>query len=148
MYARHKNGAEWNDLEDFPAFHTIKADQSFNWNAFSIPIWVRFTGSEELIFNENYGVVSYKVNGIREKKNYKGVEKKYFNLLHIPEEKNYSHCQLESISAASKAERRDIRMTLKHCCKVIVKPNETYNEKAVKYDLLKMKFEQLILKLF
>ncbi len=146
MFARHKGVAEWDDNDDFPAFYKIKADQSFNWNVFSIPVWVRFAGSDELVFKENYGIVSYNVKGIREKKKFKDVEKKYFNLLHMPVDKNYSHCQLESASFTDKEERRGIRMTLKHCCEVIVKPNEAYNKKLIKYDLIKMKFEQILMK--
>lgn len=123
MFSRHKPGAEWKQGEDYPDFNTIKADQSFNWSAYSIPIWTRF--NDQKIYYADYGVMAYSVKTILFIKKRLNQHEDYFKLDHKPVDYNYSHCELlGDISDKNKTERREIRMIFKHNCMVKFMPFE------------------------
>lgn len=122
MYARHKPGVEWKKGDEYPDFTKIKSDQSFNWNAYSLPSWVRFNDRKE--YKADYGVLGYSVSTLKGKskknKDYKGL---YF-IIHDPKETNYSHCELAICDGVSitKKQKRGYRMTLSHKSKKCLQP--------------------------
>lgn len=115
MYARHKPHSEWKLGEDYPDFTKIKSDQSFNWSAFSIPVWARFNSQK--IYQADYGVISYSVYTIRNAHLFdENVPANVFGIHHVPDPNNYSHCELYEINNHSKIDKRAWRMALKHRC--------------------------------
>lgn len=125
MYARHKPGSEWKIGDDYPDFSKIKSDQSFNWSAYSIPAWVRFTENREL--KNDYGVLGYSVNTI------KGLTTKnnnlcnLYDLTHKPLEYNYSHCELKEKIPVNRPLKREWRMNLVHgCCRYLYPYQKSY----------------------
>ena len=114
MYARHKPGVQWKIGDEFPDFKQIRSDQSFNWSAFSIPVWARFNERQEFFYN--YGVMGYSVHTIRNAHLYKQeneqIPEKAFGITHKPLENNYSHCEIFPINAQTKIEKRSFRYYL------------------------------------
>ena len=106
LYSRHKSISEWKEGEEFPDFNQIKVDQSFNWSAFSYPVWVRFNPEKE--YMKNYGIMSYKVRTFRNLHKFSQIlPEKSFGIKHEPEKNNYSHCELYAINIQVDHKRRD-----------------------------------------
>ena len=106
---------DWVEGEDFPDFEKIKSNQSFNWSAFSIPIWARFTNLR--VYKSDYGIIGYNVRTIRKTGTLNPkFENDTFKLEHKPIENNYSHCELVQLKAVAKKDKRELRMTFKHNC--------------------------------
>ena len=138
LYARHKPGHDWNEIEGLPDFTKIKINpnepsnnQSFNWDRFSKPHWVRFNPHKKYL-NE-YAVVGFLTETIRNlSKHDPDLEIDLVDVEHKPEEINYSHCQLSCLekfklieTKRQKKERASsIRMVMKHNSKVFLQPNE------------------------
>jgi hypothetical protein len=123
MYARHPN-TDWGTDQEFPLFEKISSNQSFNWSAYSIPTWARFTDQQE--FRYNYGVAGYYVKTIREAHKLKqDVLENSYGLKHDPNSNNYSHCVLypDEIPKNNKKLKRAYRATLKHKIKRSIYPN-------------------------
>ena len=122
MFARHKPGDDWKVGDPYPNFSRIKSNQSFNWSAYSIPIWTRFTDKKE--YRKNHGVVGYRVGTIRFTSKFNKDFSDYtFDVKHKPFRYNYSHCELVVNKNLNKAQKRSIRMTLVHNCVVSIYPN-------------------------
>lgn len=135
LYKRHKPGHDWDENLDLPDFSKIRIEpdnqnenQSFNWEKFSEPHWVRFTPQGEYLLQ--YAVVGYLTETIRKADIYdQRVEKDLVDVEHDPIEENYSHCQifcLDKLKQMQKAERkkqkRFIRLAMKHKALVSLKP--------------------------
>lgn len=136
MYARHKPGSQWKDLEDFPNFESIRSDQSVNWSAFSIPVWVRFNDAKE--YKSDYGVAAYSVYSIRNAHLYnEHLKENSSTVKHMPDDNNYSHCQFHHKDLSKKG-RRLFRMTLKHHCTPLIYPKTKYSKLNFLYDFLVM----------
>ncbi len=126
LYTRHKPSTDWNEEEGLPDFTKIKIDQSFNWCNFSIPIWTRFTDKKEYL--SEYAVAGFKVKTIRNEHLTKGIfDTRVIDIEHKPVAANYSHCELIKIRDLNKAEKREIRATLRHKCIIPLRPNEKRN---------------------
>lgn len=138
LYARHKPGYDWIEEEGLPDFSKIKIDpktpsknQSFNWDRFSEPHWVRFNPQKEYL--KEYAVVGFLVETIRNLKQTNcELENDLVDVEHEPVNINYSHCQLVCLERLKKKKqnkkiRRAIRMAMKHNSKVVLKPNEEIN---------------------
>jgi hypothetical protein len=127
MYSRHKPDSQWQRGDDYPDFNQIKADQSLNWSAFSIPIWVRFNNQREYLYD--YGVVGYPVKAILNISDETN-KKKLVSLKHEPDPNNYSHCEITPALGPEmdKATKRLLRLRLKQNCKVFYKPDESQDE--------------------
>ena len=142
MYARHKPGPQWEDQDDFPNFDSIRSDQSVNWSAFSIPVWVRFTNTKE--YKSDYGVAAYSVFGVRNAHLYnKQLKENSSTVKHIPVDFNYSHCQFHHQNL-SKKERRLFRITLKHHCKPLIYPKTRYRKINLFFGLFVMLKHRLL----
>lgn len=123
MYARHPK-TDWGPDQDFPAFEKISSNQSFNWSAFSIPEWARFTDNQE--YRQNYGVAGYYVKTIRKAHELKqDVPRSAYGLKHDPIDNNYSHCVLfpDEIPKKNKKLKRAYRAALRHKIKLSIYPN-------------------------
>ena len=119
MYARHPR-SHWSEDEDFPQFETIRSKQSFNWSAFSIPIWARFNDLME--YQSGYGVAGYRVKTIRRAHEYNDeLPKEACGIKHDPIENNYSHCELYP-DRITRSAGRLYRLTLKNNVKRPVRP--------------------------
>lgn len=125
MYARHKPGSDWKENDEYPDFSKIRSTQSFNWSAFSIPIWTRFNDKKE--YYQDYGVIGYAVQTIRYPNQFDSkVPNGIFDIKHDPADSNYSHCELyESSDSSTKIEKRAYRMALVHKCSIELKPLST-----------------------
>ena len=143
MYSRHKPNIQWKPEADYPEFNQIKADQSFNWSAFSIPIWTRF--NDKMEFLKDYGIIGIKVETI-----YRSSRKFIQNvnpiLFHKLLETNYSHCEMNpECVPKNKKKRREFRMMFKHNAIVYLKPFDEYasnkeeESRRIKSDLTTMK---------
>jgi hypothetical protein len=121
MYARHKPDVQWKEGDDFPDFNQIRAYQSFNWSAFSLPLWVRFNDEKEYL--KDYGIVSFSVRTILLNSTQNSLQTKNpYNLVHQKIPNNYSHCELIETTKLDKAKKRELRLSLKHNAKVICMP--------------------------
>jgi len=127
LYMRNKPGYGWKIEERLPDFNTIKLDQSFNWCLFSIPEWTRFNNDKEYL--RNYAIIGIKVDSIRFTKKYNSNFDNFtWTPQHVPTDNNYSHCELKVIkNDLTKAQIRELRMTLKHKSEIFFKPNENCN---------------------
>ncbi|RLD56920.1 MAG: hypothetical protein DRJ05_10530 [Bacteroidetes bacterium] len=147
MYARHVPSHDWDMSEGYPDITKIKADQSFNWSAYSIPIWTRFNDVKK--YREDTGIAGYSVKTI---KNTNAINSKFKNnileLEHLPRENNYSHCQLSGLKTFTKPERLAIRVTFKHNWRIEVKPNVNINTRKLFLDILKMYIHRIYTKLY
>jgi len=117
LYSRHKAYSQWEKDVDYPDFNQIQIDQSFNWSAFSYPVWTRFNPEKE--YMPNYGIMSYKVFTIKNLHKYSElIPKNSIGIEHAPEEYNYSHCQLYPINSdfekckINREKRRELRHIL------------------------------------
>lgn len=127
-FARHKPSSDWNAQEELPDFSKIKLDQSFNWSIYSIPLWTRFDDS--MNYKSDYAVVGYKVSTIRLTNRINPSFQNFiFDIKTDPLENNYSHIVLvtDPDLKINKTQKRELRMTLKHRCKVSLLPNEKQN---------------------
>ena len=134
LYARHKPGYDWDEKEGLPDFSKIKIDpynkeknQSFNWDRFSEPKWVRY--NIELVYQNEYAVIGYKVSSIRNINEINcDISNNLIDVEHDPIECNYSHCQLECMDDLkannSRQLRNLLRMAIKHNAQVLFGPNE------------------------
>jgi len=147
MYARHKAGADWVEGEEYPDLSKIKHDQSFNWSAYSIPEWARFNDIPSYV-GDNYGVIGYKVNTIRNINRYVDTSSaEPYKIKHESLEFNYSHCQFTESVKLSKSEKRAIRWAYKNACKIYYRPNETVNRKKILLGKFLMYLHRLTTKL-
>lgn len=125
LYARHKPGSQWKEGDEYPDFDQIRSNQSFNWSAFSLPIWTRFNNRKEYLMD--YGVVGYSVYTIKNiHKLDPTIPKSMFGINHKPEPNNYSHCEL-ICKTNVKSHKRAFRMNLKHRCKIHYLPYQKNN---------------------
>lgn len=138
LYARHKPGYDWKEVEGLPDFTKIKIDpddkdknQSFNWEKFSEPHWVRFNPQKEYL--KDYAVVGFLTETIRNiEQNSENLMPNLLDVEHDPDEINYSHCQLSCLEKfkaiptkkQKRSAKRAIRMAMRHRSKVFLKPNE------------------------
>ncbi len=135
LYARHKPGHDWNEEEGLPDFSKIKINpkkpsenQSFNWDQYSEPHWVRFNPQKEYL--KEYAVVGFLVETIRNIKTFNDeLENDFVDVEHEPVKINYSHCQLVCLEKLrliknNKPVRRALRMAMKHNSEVFLRPNE------------------------
>jgi len=130
LYQRHKPGIDWVEKEGLPDFSKIKIDpkkpennQSYNWDRYSEPHWVRFNPQKE--YQIEYAVVGYLTETIRNLKNYNSkLLNNFLDVEHVPVDINYSHCQLSCDRGATKSVRREMRKTLRHKVKVYLNPYE------------------------
>jgi hypothetical protein len=147
MYARHKPGYDWKDGDDYPDYTKIKPTQSFNWSAFSIPVWTRFNDRKEYL--SDYGIMGYSVNSIRNAHHFSRIlPEKAFGLRHIPLEYNYSHCETYFNTAINdNINRREFRYILKTAWEVKIFPYSNVNKLNTLFELLfmiKHRFQMLI----
>ena len=140
MYARHPESF-WNQQAgEYLAFEKIRSDQSFNWSAFSIPIWVRF--NDRKVYQENYIVVGYYVNTIRNTHKLKPeLPPNSYGLKHDPIENNYSHCELYP-DKIEKKWKRAYRITLKHKFKIIINSHSNRSTLRMGLDYSTMYFHR------
>lgn len=141
LYARHKPGYDWNEAEGLPDYNKIKINpdspeknQSFNWEQYSEPHWVRF--KSEKIYLKDYAVVGYLAGTLKHiEKNIddeKSALSDLINVEHEPIEINYSHCQIsctdkfKKITTNKKSIKRALRMAIRHQATVFLKPNEEF----------------------
>lgn len=137
LYARHKPSSDWNEEDGLPDFTRVKLDQSFNWCLLSIPVWTRF--NEEREYLADYAVAAFSVFTIRESHRYTDAfESQVLDVEHVPLEDNYSHSELVCLSKLDKTQRREIRMTLRHNCRVPLKPNQKRSPLGILLDLARM----------
>ena len=137
VYARHKPSTDWDHRNGLPDFSRIKIDQSFNWCDFSIPIWTRFNDEREYL--SDYAVAAFGVKTIREShKKCTLFDSQVLDVEHIPFPHNYSHCALIALKALSKKERRELRMALRHGCRVPLRPNEQQGIIGMAIDRIRM----------
>ncbi len=137
LYQRHKPGYDWKESEGLPDFTKIKIDpkdnknnQSYNWELFSAPAWVRFNEQKE--YKKEYAVVSYLAGTIRNIERYDNsnlLEPGLLGVEHTPNDINYSHCQLYCTdkfvnSEELRKKRRAARLAIKHGAKTLLKPFE------------------------
>lgn len=136
QYARHKPGHDWNERHELPDYTKIKIDpnnknnQSFNWDQFSEPHWVRFDPQGKYLID--YAVVGFLTGTIRNVDQFdNNIENGLIDVEHKPIENNYSHCQLyctekfKNIETNKKTIRRAIRMAMRHNSHVFLKPFES-----------------------
>jgi hypothetical protein len=143
LFARHKPGREWLIGDEYPDFTKIKSDQSFNWSAFSIPIWVRF--NDQMTYLDGYGVVGYSVFTIRKAhKINTGLPENMYGVKHNSLVFNYSHCTLYPINASNQT-KRDFRMSLKHKCQKKIYPNSNRPWFKNTFDRLIMFYHRILL---
>lgn len=147
MYARHKPGSDWKDGDEYPDFSKIRSNQSFNWSAFSIPIWVRFNDREEYL--KEYGVIGYSVETIRNFHDDVLVSTTSpYGVKHYPLKSNYSHCEMyESKTLITKAEKREFRLKIKHNCIKNLKPYEQRRKTQILLDYVKMYWHRLLIQM-
>jgi len=142
MYARHKPGYDWNPDEEFPDFSKISSYQSFNWSAFSIPVWVRFNDQKE--YKKDYGVIGYSVNTIR---NIHIIDKTLplnsYGIKHKPEEFNFSHSELYPLNITKK-HKRIYRLNLKHKCQKKILPYSNVSRLRIFFDYFIMLKHRLL----
>ena len=145
MYARHKPNVDWKVGEEYPDFSKIRSQQSFNWSAFSLPVWVRFNNNKE--YQSGYGVIGYSVNTI---KNIhlinKDIPENLFCLHHVPENNNYSHCELYPPNKVSKKDGREFRMMLKHNCQKHILPERKVTWVKILMDFPVMWYHRFLFK--
>ena len=137
---------DWEEGDEYPDFSKIRSKQSFNWSAFSIPLWARFTDKME--YRAGYGVIGYKVRTIRKANSVNPIlENGLFNIKHQPIETNYSHCELFTTKELGRKEGRDLRMTFKHNCIRPILPSMNRSKIHIFYDYMMMYSHRSILKL-
>jgi len=144
MFTRHKPLTEWAEGDEYPNFSSIKITkpQSFNWSAFSLPIWVRYTDQKE--YKSDYGVVGYRVGTLRyTNKIDPAFENFTFDVRHDPLENNFSHCELEVKKSLSKKDRRLIRITFKHKCVVSIYPMSSPSKSQLLVDYVRLMYHQI-----
>ena len=93
-----------------------------------MPHWVKINNHK--IYLSKYGVASYSAETLRNAHLYSIIEKNLFGVRHEPIEVNFSHCEMyitDESHKPNKAERRAIRMALKHNCKVVIYPDREIN---------------------
>jgi len=118
MYARHAPN-HWEKRRKFPDVTQIRSDQSFNWSAFSIPVWTRFNNKKE--YKENHGVCGYSVYTIRNAHLFNNnLPKNAYGVKHTPIETNFSHCELYSINVGRRNQK--LKNAYRHALKVNAKP--------------------------
>lgn len=123
MYARHKPNVDWKIGDEFPDFSKIRSNQSFNWSAYSLPVWVRFNNQKE--YYHGYGVMAYSVNTLKNAHLIdENISANMFGIRHVPEFNNYSHCELYETNNHSTKEKRAWRMMLKHNCQKHILPGQ------------------------
>lgn len=144
LYARHKPGYDWDEIEGLPDYTKIKIDpeipeknQSLNWDQYSEPHWVRF--NPEKVYLKEYAVVGFLTETIRHIEGCdENSELDLSNLIdveHDPIEINYSHCQISCTDKfrnvptkkEKKSRKRALRMAMRHRSEVFLKPNEEMN---------------------
>ena len=144
MYARHKPGSEWIEGEEYPDFSKIKSNQSFNWSAFSLPVWVRFNHLKE--YKNEYGVLGYSVNTIRNTNLFtRNLNENTYGVKHIPIDFNYSHCELFPINV-DKKQKREFRLMLKNNCSKELYPHQKCDTEKLILDYIKMLRHWLLMK--
>lgn len=134
MYARHKPESDWKNDDEYPDFNIIKADQSFNWSAYSTGLWAKF--SDKMEFKNDYGIVAYNVKSIRNSLGKISNDDGHTTINHKPLLANYSHCELSGTlkQVTNKALKREIRANFKHNCIVICKPKSNKKNKVSTID--------------
>lgn len=140
IFARHSSSSDYTG--DLPNFGSIKHDQSFNWSAFSIPSWVRFGPFKEYK-KDTHGIAGYSIGIFLDPKSQKNEDAK-FNLVHKPEENNYSHVIIENnsinnlkVSLFKKAIRRQIELA--HLSIYDCLPKNEYTSETIKMHYLLMR---------
>ncbi len=147
MYSRHKPGIDWRIGDDFPDFGKIKVDQSFNWSAFSIPVWARYTDLKE--YKSEYGILGICVRSIRKTHEINTIfDNNSWIVRHDPKQFNYSHCELHLLIELNRCQRRQLRMTLKHKATCLLSPQKEYKLRYLMGDYLIMLYHRLIFKFF
>jgi len=137
LYSRHKPSSNWNTDEGLPDFTQIKIDQSFNWCNYSIPIWTRFNDKQK--YSASYAVAGFHVGTIRNNhQKLKSFDSQAVTIQHKPIETNYSHCELKAPKTLTKTERRELRATFRHNCKVPLHPNQNRVPPLILTDILLM----------
>jgi len=145
MYARHKPGVQWKEGDDFPDFATIRSKQSFNWSAYSIPVWTRFKNKKEYL--NNYGVAGYSVNTIRNSGLINTLfENNTFSILHSPLDYNYSHCELNQLKDIPHKNKREIRYTFAVNCIRPIRPDQQIKLSRTLIDRLIMYYHRFLTK--
>lgn len=143
IFMRHKPGSVWKDKADFPEYSQISSDQSFNWGAFSIPLWVRFNDRGKYL--EEYGVTGVTIKAVRESHKYNGnLPPNLYGLHHVPVKLNYSHSELYKINIDNfqkrviKEYKQEFRYHLKQRNKLKIFPNEEINYLRLRWHYLLM----------
>ena len=125
LFQRCKPGYGWIEKEGLPDYTKIQIDpknektQSYNWERFSKPHWVRFNLSEKYLIE--YAVVGFLPLNIRNLHEYYPMYKEYdpwviksiLDVEHKPEEINYSHCQLLCIPPPSLPVTKRVKRSMK-----------------------------------
>lgn len=145
MYARHKPGVDWMVDNDYPEFSKIKTDQSFNWSAFSIPVWARFNNQKH--YYHDYGVMGYSVNTLKNSHLIdSNIPAGLFRIHHDPDPLNYSHCESYQPHQPSTKEKRAWRMVLKHKCQKHILPERKCSWLKIVSDYPIMWYHRLLVK--
>lgn len=140
MYARHPKSF-WDEESGYPKYEKISSQQSFNWSAFSIPIWVRFNDKKD--YKKSNGVAGYFVQTIKNAHLIDPIiPPNSYGLRHFPLEYNYSHCELYP-DQIEKRFKRAFRMALKHKCKVIINPYSSSEKSNLIIDYLMMYYHKI-----
>lgn len=143
LYSRHKPSSNWNHEEGLPDFTKIKIDQSFNWCNYTIPLWTRFNLEKEYL--QEYAVAGIKVKTIREEHTKLDCfDQKIIDIIHDPIDINYSHCQLNTFQTLNRIDRRQLRATFRHKCKVPLKPNEKRYKLLQYFDIIIMYLRRIL----
>jgi len=145
LYARHKPGTQWKEGEEYPDFNQIRSNQSFNWSAFSLPIWTRFNDRKEYLMD--YGIVGYSVYTVKNiHKLDQTIPENLFGISHKPDPNNYSHCELYCKTNV-RSYKRAFRMKLKHRCKIHYFPNQKVNSSKLFKNYVIMLSHRLLVKI-
>ena len=145
MYARHKPGSDWKEGDELPDLSKIRSQQSFNWSAFSIPVWTRFDDKRKYL--PDYGVMGYSVNIIKKAHIYDlALPENAYGLRHNPIKYNYSHCELYPINILNnKKAKREFGYLLKINCKRKILPNSKVNKLTNLYEYFIMLCHRIIM---
>lgn len=135
MYWRCKPGSVWQQNSEVPDFLQIRSDQSFNWSAYSIPLWARF--NDKMEFLKDYGIVGFRVSSIVSRPKLFRQKRKAFKINHQPLPTNFSHCELDS-NGLTTIEKRNARYFLGNCAIVYLKPDSQPSSCLQKFWKVKM----------
>lgn len=148
MYARHKAVTDWKEGDEFPDYNKIKVNQSFNWSAFSYPVWARFIPGKK--YMSNYGIMRYKVHTIKNiHKHSKILPEKSFDIKHEPEDENYSHCELNPINiqiehkTKDRKNRREFRYILSRYWDKKLNPFEEPSQSEIRKYFITLLFHRI-----